>query len=114
MLMEMVRTVLPIICAYLLGSIPFSLLVARAYGCPDIRECGSGNAGATNVWRVLGGRAATWVFLADIGKGALALLIAMQVDQSILHRDSYLVICALAAVAGHCLPFYLNFRGGKG
>lgn len=103
-----------LVLAYLLGGIPFGWLVSRAYGVTDIRAHGSGNIGATNVWRTLGAKAALWVYLGDIGKGVLAVLVARSVDQAVLSRDYFLVLTALAAVAGHVFSIYLSFRGGKG
>jgi glycerol-3-phosphate acyltransferase PlsY len=103
-----------LVVAYLLGAIPFGLLVARWFGVRDIRTHGSGNIGATNVWRVIGPRAAIWVYILDIGKGVLAVLIARSVSQAWLPRDTFLVLAALAAVLGHIFPVYTKFRGGKG
>jgi acyl phosphate:glycerol-3-phosphate acyltransferase len=100
--------------AYLLGGIPFGLLVARAYGMPDIRRHGSGNIGATNVWRVVGRKAAIWVYLLDIGKGVAAVLLAKMIEQTLLPQDTFLVLVAAAAVCGHVFSPYLGFRGGKG
>jgi glycerol-3-phosphate acyltransferase PlsY len=114
----MVTKIAPIIAAYLLGSIPFALLVARIYGIADLRREGSGNIGATNVWRVAGPAAAVWVFAGDIGKGVLAMLVARLIlDRSGVDpgaHDAVLVACAVAAVLGHVFPLYLGFRGGKG
>lgn len=103
-----------LILAYLLGAIPFGLLVARWFGVSDIRSHGSGNIGATNVWRVVGAKAAIWVYICDIGKGVLAVLIARSVSQDWLPRDTFLVLAALAAVLGHVFPVYMRFKGGKG
>jgi glycerol-3-phosphate acyltransferase PlsY len=103
-----------LVLAYLLGGIPFGWLVSRAFGVTDIRAHGSGNIGATNVWRTLGPKAALWVYLGDIGKGVVAVLIARAVEQDILSRDYFLVLTALATVAGHVFSIYLSFRGGKG
>jgi len=109
---------LPILIAYLLGGIPFGLLIPRLFGVADIRQHGSGNIGATNATRVLGFRRAIWVYLGDIAKGVAAVLIARYsvgrfgVDG--LSVDLFLVLCALAAVLGHLFPIYLRFKGGKG
>jgi len=100
--------------AYLLGAIPFGLLIARRYGVSDIRALGSGNIGATNVWRIVGAKAAIWVYILDIGKGVVAVLVARAVVQTMIPRDLFLVLAALAAVLGHVFPVYLGFRGGKG
>lgn len=103
-----------IVASYLLGAIPFGLIVARMFDIADIRTLGSGNIGATNVWRVAGRRAAIWVYLLDMGKGVGAVLLAETVLQPAIQRDLFLVLCALAAVIGHVFPVYLTFRGGKG
>jgi glycerol-3-phosphate acyltransferase PlsY len=103
-----------IIAAYLIGAIPFGLLVGRFFGVRDIRQLGSGNIGATNVQRALGMKAAIWVYLLDIGKGAGAILIAAVLTQTAVSKDLFLVLVGLAAIVGHVFPVYLNFRGGKG
>jgi glycerol-3-phosphate acyltransferase PlsY len=103
-----------ILVAYLIGAIPFALIVARAYGIPDIRKVGSGNVGATNVQRVLGWKASLWVFAADLGKGIAAVLLARQFNQTLVPSDLFLTLAALAAIIGHVFPVYLRFKGGKG
>jgi len=103
-----------IMAAYLIGAVPFGLLVARLYGVPDIRAHGSGNIGATNVARVAGFRAAVWVYLFDMAKGAAAVLLARQVTEPLFARDLFMVVVVLAAILGHMFPVYLRFRGGKG
>ena len=103
-----------IIGAHLLGTVPFGVLIARAFGEPDIRSQGSGNIGATNVWRVVGPGAAVCVYVCDIGRGALAMVIARSVEQSVIDQDLFLAVCAVAVVLGNVFPFYLKFRGGKG
>jgi glycerol-3-phosphate acyltransferase PlsY len=112
--MDLLPVIAIVVAAYLIGGIPFGWLVARAYGISDIRSQGSGNIGASNVWRVAGAGAATWVFLGDIGKGMVAVAIARAVNQHALSRDVLLVAAGLAAVIGHIFPIYLRFRGGKG
>lgn len=112
--MEIVRTVIPIIVAYLLGAIPFALVITRMVGIDDLRKHGSGNLGATNVWRVAGGKTAAAVFALDIGKGVAAIGIAQLTGQTLIDRDLFLVICAAAAVLGHIFPVYIGFKGGKG
>jgi glycerol-3-phosphate acyltransferase PlsY len=110
----MVIALTAIVAAYLLGAIPFGLLVARGFGVRDIRESGSGNIGATNVQRTLGMKAAMWVYLLDIGKGALAVAAATLVAQTAMPRELFLVLIGLAAIIGQVFPVYLGFRGGKG
>jgi glycerol-3-phosphate acyltransferase PlsY len=107
-----------ILAAYLVGAIPFALIVSRLAGVGDIRKLGSGNPGATNVWRVAGFKVAVWVFIGDIGKGALVVLAARDLTGrlalSAVSGDLLLVACAAAVIIGHIFPVYLYFRGGKG
>ncbi|HUV30098.1 MAG TPA: glycerol-3-phosphate 1-O-acyltransferase PlsY [Acidobacteriota bacterium] len=112
--MDELKTILPVLAAYLLGAVPFGLIVARVFGVSDLRSRGSGNIGATNVWRVLGPGAAVWVYVLDIGKGIAVVLTARQIDQVLLSRDLFLICCAVAAIIGHVFPVYLGFKGGKG
>lgn len=112
--MDLLVVILVLAAAYLLGGIPFGLIVARAYGVKDIRSHGSGNIGATNVWRTVGPRAALWVYVGDIGKGILAVLIARSITQEFMAADYLLVLTALVAIAGHVFSIYLAFKGGKG
>ncbi|MCK4631783.1 MAG: glycerol-3-phosphate 1-O-acyltransferase PlsY, partial [candidate division Zixibacteria bacterium] len=110
--------IVSVVIAYLLGSLPTGLWVSRIYGVKDIRTEGSGNIGATNVARVLGHRVAVWVYIGDIGKGILAILltryIAGRFGTEFFGFDLLLVIVAAAAVLGHVFPIYLRFKGGKG
>ncbi|HVO10902.1 MAG TPA: glycerol-3-phosphate 1-O-acyltransferase PlsY [Vicinamibacteria bacterium] len=97
--------------SYLLGSIPFSFLIARAFGVRDVRRVGSGNVGATNVLRSAGKAAGLLAFLLDAAKGAMATLLAQQV----LPGDDRLpALAALLVVVGHMYPVWLRFQGGKG
>jgi acyl phosphate:glycerol-3-phosphate acyltransferase len=100
-----------IVISYLIGSISFSILFARWLRKIDIREHGSGNAGATNTLRVLGKRPAIAVFALDIAKGSAAVLLGRLIggDQSWVP-----VACGLAAIAGHNWPVFFRFKGGKG
>ncbi len=93
---------------YLLGSVPFGLLLSRAAGLGDIRKIGSGNIGATNVLRTGRKDIALATVILDGGKGALAAWIA-----SFWGPDASLV-AAFGAILGHCFPIWLGFRGGKG
>lgn len=107
----------PLLC-YLLGAVPFGLLVARVFGIEDIRKLGSGNIGATNVWRMAGAKAAAWVFILDIGKGMAAVLLGRfaysYFKMTSISTELLLAVCGIAAVVGHMFPVYLNFKGGKG
>jgi glycerol-3-phosphate acyltransferase PlsY len=94
---------------YLLGSIPFGVLVARLLGLGNLREIGSGNIGATNVLRTGSKPAAIATLLLDGAKGAVALLLA----RSLAGEDAA-QLAALAAMIGHCYPVWLGFKGGKG
>lgn len=104
------RDVLLLVVAYLLGSVPFGVLVARARGGVDLRRVGSGNIGATNVLRAVGKSAAALTLLGDIGKGAAAVGLGRWFSVS----PTVLAMIALAAVLGHLLPVFAGFRGGKG
>jgi glycerol-3-phosphate acyltransferase PlsY len=99
-----------ILLAYLLGSVPFGVVVARAQGGVDLRRVGSGNIGATNVLRAVGKGAAALTLLGDIGKGAVAVVLG----RSFGVPPTLLAMIALAAVVGHLLPAWSGFRGGKG
>ena len=100
--------------SYLLGSIPFGLLIGKAYGV-DIREQGSGNIGATNLGRALGKRWAVAAFLLDFSKGILPTLAALYVTVEDSDERLYLgILAGTAAILGHTFPLYLRFRGGKG
>lgn len=102
---------LVIAAAYLIGSIPFSFLVARAFGVDDVRRVGSGNVGATNVLRSAGRKAGSLALLLDAAKGAGASLLAMTLlpDQELIWA-----LAAGAAILGHMYPVWLGFQGGKG
>ena len=105
-----------IVCAYLLGAVPFGLLIGRARGV-DIRQHGSRNIGATNAGRVLGKKWGYLCLVLDILKGfvpalvAYHLLVSHPIDPPMLLRW---ILVGLAAVLGHVFPIYLLFRGGKG
>jgi glycerol-3-phosphate acyltransferase PlsY len=97
--------------AYLLGSIPFGLILARVFGRGDVRKEGSGNIGATNVSRVAGPLAGILTLLSDGAKGAAAVLLAGRYSND---SAMWMVIAGLAALVGHCFPVWLKFKGGKG
>lgn len=114
------QVLLLLIGAYLLGSIPFGMLVARSKGI-DIRKHGSGNVGATNIGRVLGKKWGVLVFLLDAGKGAVSTLAAggltagvVVADADYLTRDLIWLGAALACVIGNMFSVFLRFKGGKG
>ena len=94
---------------YLLGSIPFGVLVSRVLGLGDLRKIGSGNIGATNVLRTGSKPAAAATLLLDGGKGAAAVLLAR-----VFVAEDAVQLAGLAAFLGHCFPVWLKFRGGKG
>ncbi|HWX18678.1 MAG TPA: glycerol-3-phosphate 1-O-acyltransferase PlsY [Candidatus Binatia bacterium] len=106
--------------AYLLGSIPTGFLVAKAKGI-DIRTVGSGNIGATNVFRLLGAPAGVFVLLADAVKGWLAVAVAAPLicgwlypDASPQAREWFRIVAGLCAILGHNYTCWLHFKGGKG
>ena len=94
--------------SYLLGSIPFGLLLTRAFGAGDLRKIGSGNIGATNVLRTGRRELAAATLVLDGGKGAVAVLIA-----GMFGLDAA-IVAASCAVLGHLFPVWLRFKGGKG
>jgi len=103
-----------VIGAYLLGSIPFGLLIAKAHG-KDLRSIGSGNIGATNVSRALGRKWAYVCFLLDVLKGLIPMLAIMFIakPQGIVMLLLWLAV-GCAAISGHIFPIYVRFKGGKG
>jgi len=105
---------LAVVCAYLLGAVPFGLLFASMKGV-DLRAFGSGNIGATNTVRALGKGWGYTAFFLDLGKGwfpafVLAPWLAASPDRVLALQ----VVCGAAATLGHCFPVYLRFKGGKG
>lgn len=94
---------------YLLGSIPFGMILAKAMNLGNLREIGSGNIGATNVLRTGNKKAAALTLLLDGLKGAVALLLARH-----FAGEDAAQVAALAAFLGHCFPIWLKFKGGKG
>jgi glycerol-3-phosphate acyltransferase PlsY len=103
-----------IIAAYLLGSIPFGLLIAKAHG-KDLRSIGSGNIGATNVSRALGRKWAYSCFVLDVLKGLIPMLVTMLIAEPDSVRTLWLWLAVgCSAILGHIFPIYLKFKGGKG
>ena len=94
---------------YLMGSIPFGMIIAKVMGLGNLRNIGSGNIGATNVLRTGNKAAAALTLIFDAAKGAVAVLLARA-----LAGEDAAQIAALAAFLGHCFPVWLSFKGGKG
>jgi acyl phosphate:glycerol-3-phosphate acyltransferase len=103
-------TAVAILLAYLLGSVPFAVVVSRLFGLADPRSYGSGNPGATNVLRSGNKKAAILTLLGDAAKGALAVLLAQHYGPNELTVN----LVALAVFFGHLYPVFLRFKGGKG
>jgi glycerol-3-phosphate acyltransferase PlsY len=107
----MLTAALWLLASYLLGAIPTSYLVSRAFAKIDLRQHGSGNLGATNLYRVLGWKYAIPVALFDIAKGAIPVLyFAPQVSSS----ELFALACGVAAILGHVFSVFVQFNGGKG
>ena len=108
--------IIPLLCAYLLGSIPFGLVWSRLLLNVDIRTIGSGNIGATNVLRSGNKKVALLTLLCDGLKGACAVLIAFFLQKKGLDAGNPLLplYAAMMAILGHVFPIWLKFRGGKG
>ena len=107
---QLIHLGIPVV-AYLLGSVPFGLLVGGVLGGRDVRKAGSGNIGATNVSRVAGPFAGILTLLLDAAKGSVAVLAAAR-----LTEDSavWIIVAGICALLGHCYPLWLHFKGGKG
>lgn len=108
---------LMVILAYLIGSVPTSVWVSKHFFEIDIRDYGSGNAGATNTYRVLGPKWGTVVMAADMIKGIIAVKLALLLPEyadSEVRLQNLQTILGLAAVIGHIFPIWAEFRGGKG
>lgn len=112
----MATYIIILIIAYAIGSINFSVIISRKMAGFDVREKGSGNAGATNVLRTVGKKAAILTLICDVLKGVVAILIALiagkivkNVDQAVLVQ-----IAGIAVVIGHTFPIFFEFKGGKG
>lgn len=99
-----------VILSYLVGSISFGYLIAKKIKNVDIRKVGSGNAGATNISRVVGFKFALLVFLLDVGKGLLAVLLADRLGSG----NWAIIFCGFAVIIGHNWPIFFSFKGGRG
>ncbi len=103
-------TALAVVAAYLIGSVPFGLLVGKLSGGVDVRSRGSGNIGATNVARSLGMGLGILTLALDLGKGSAGVWLGQRATE-----DGWApALAGLAAILGHVFPAYLRFRGGKG
>jgi len=100
-----------LVAAYLCGSIPFGLLLGKLFGATDVRKTGSGNIGATNVARSIGLSAGILTLVLDAAKGAVPVWL---VRHYFPDHAAFQVLAGLGALAGHCFPVWLKFRGGKG
>jgi len=106
-----------VIFAYLIGSIPTSVWISKYVFNIDIRNYGSGNAGATNTFRVLGSKWGSFVMLVDVSKGVLATSLYILIPFYLSHelaRTNFMIILGLTAVVGHIFPIWAEFKGGKG
>jgi glycerol-3-phosphate acyltransferase PlsY len=111
------QELLLIIIAYLIGSIPTAVLVSKYFFGIDIRDYGSGNAGATNTFRVLGKSWGSFVMMVDILKGVIAALLYLLLPYYLTNeweRTNFMIGLGLAAVVGHIFPVWAGFKGGKG
>ncbi|MBA4258276.1 MAG: acyl-phosphate glycerol 3-phosphate acyltransferase [Chitinophaga sp.] len=109
--------VLLILLAYLIGSVPTAVWISKYYFKIDIRDYGSGNAGATNTFRVLGSKWGTFVMLVDVLKGIIATSLYILLPYYLTDewdRTNFMIGLGLAAVLGHIFPIWAGFRGGKG
>ncbi|WAC10931.1 glycerol-3-phosphate 1-O-acyltransferase PlsY [Dyadobacter pollutisoli] len=116
--MSVALLIVTIVAAYLLGSIPSSVWYGIGYFGIDVRQHGSGNAGATNTFRVLGKRAGTVVMLIDVLKGWTATCLASMLFYMNTIGETellmYKIIFGIIAIVGHIFPVFVNFKGGKG
>jgi len=111
--MEIMNYLIIIVLGYLIGSVPFALIVGKLFYNKDIRESGSGNLGGTNAGRTLGKKAGATVMVLDIAKAFIAITIAtIIINHFNMNVDPN--ICGLAVVFGHCYPVFAGFKGGKG
>ncbi|MCK4502311.1 MAG: glycerol-3-phosphate acyltransferase [Desulfuromonadales bacterium] len=103
--------ILLMVAAYLIGAIPTGVILTRLVGGEDIRNAGSGNIGATNVYRVAGRKLGIITLVGDCLKGVIPVLLAQQLFSL---SEMGIALIALSAFSGHCYPIYLGFKGGKG
>ncbi|HPE00446.1 MAG TPA: glycerol-3-phosphate 1-O-acyltransferase PlsY [Burkholderiaceae bacterium] len=110
----MLSSLIAIAAAYLLGSVPFAVIVSRAFGLADPRSYGSGNPGATNVLRSGNKAAALLTLLGDAAKGWLAVWLAQRFGPAFGLGEGTVALVAVAVFMGHLYPVFLRFKGGKG
>lgn len=106
---DYVKEIFILLLAYLIGSIPFALIVGKLAGGVDVRNYGSGNLGGTNAFRVLGWKVGVSVILADIIKGVLATYLGLKLGGELVG-----ILAGVSAAVGHCYPLFAGFKGGKG
>lgn len=115
--MNLIPSIASLILAYLLGSIPTAVWIGKAFHGIDVREHGSGNAGATNTIRVLGWKTGLPVLVIDLAKGWLATMLPVFLDaaaEGSITGINLKIIAGMAAITGHILPVFAGFKGGKG
>lgn len=120
--MVLAKFIAVIISSYLIGSIPFGVIIGRSLAGIDPRDYGSGKSGGTNVMRMLGAKAGMLVIVLDVAKGAAAVFLAsvivggtvVDLNSFYVHRQTAEMIASLAAICGHNWPVFLKFRGGRG
>ncbi|OGC81376.1 MAG: acyl-phosphate glycerol 3-phosphate acyltransferase [candidate division Zixibacteria bacterium RBG_16_43_9] len=112
----MLSLIFIIVFSYLLGSLPFGIIITKLWKGIDIREHGSKNPGATNVYRVVGLIPALMVLILDVGKGLVATLLfsRISIDQPFLNAISLMILAGIAVILGHVFPIFVGFKGGKG
>src|SRR5690606_18058618 len=102
------------LAAYLIGSVPFAVVVSRIMGLADPRSFGSGNPGATNVLRTGNRKAAALTLLGDAAKGWVAVYLAQRIADGLALSVAVVALCAVAVFLGHVFSVFLKFKGGKG
>lgn len=113
---KMFQLLIIAVFSYLLGSIPFGIIISKLWKGIDIREHGSKNPGATNVYRVVGPIPALMVLILDVGKGLVATLwlSRISISQPFFNPISLMILAGIAVILGHTFPIFAGFKGGKG
>ncbi|WP_339997582.1 glycerol-3-phosphate 1-O-acyltransferase PlsY [Priestia aryabhattai] len=106
--MNVLTNAIIILLAYLIGSIPFALVIGKGFYKTDVRKHGSGNLGATNTFRTLGKKAGIIVLIGDIGKGSLAVCLPLMMNSHL-----HMLVPGFIAILGHSYPVFARFKGGK-